>query len=91
MPRKRRVHNTPEDKQLQAFIDAMPDDRQPRLRIYRLESDGSQTRLFAGALEEFPAEDAQPMLQDWFGAGKFLVRTVRSNGTYGPSRVFHIG
>ena len=92
--RKMVRQNTPrpeEDEQIQAFMDRLPDLRQPQVKIYRIEENKRHTCLHVCPLDEFPVDKTESALQHWFGAGDFLVRTVRSNGTYGPSRVFHIG
>jgi hypothetical protein len=74
-----------EDKKLREFEDDIA-PRMPWVKIYRIEKDGRQTFLGATDLEFFSFE----MLRHEFGGGKFLVRTVRSNGTWGPSRIVHV-
>lgn len=87
MQKKQRYsRNEQEDAQLNAFVEEIA-PREPILKVYRLEQNGRQTFLYATELDSFSLED----LRDHFGAGSFLLRTVRSNGTYGPSRVVHIG
>lgn len=62
--------------------------REPRIRIYRVNSETKKhTFLGTAAVEGFSLND----LREWYGSGAFLLRTVRSNGKYGPSRVVRIG
>lgn len=73
-----------EEAQLSAFMDDIA-PREPLLKVYRIEA-GKQTFLFATDFEFFSLED----LRNQYGGGKFLLRSVRSNGTYGPSRVVKV-
>jgi hypothetical protein len=71
--------------------------REPSIRIYRLEQndkrDGTrfrkQTNVGQVCLSE--ARDLLETLHSQFGPGTYLLRGVKSNGTYGPSRVVEIG
>ena len=74
-----------EDEQLSEFMDNLC-PRVPMLKIYRIEEDGKQTFLGALAMGLFCLDEVRSR----FGGGKFLIRSVRSNGTYGPSRVVQI-
>jgi hypothetical protein len=88
MRRKREIADPQavEDKQLNAFLDEFS-PRQPMIRIYRVEADGKKhTYLGASDLDCFSLEG----VREHFGGGTFLLRSVRSNGTYGPSRVVSI-
>jgi hypothetical protein len=81
-PGKRR----PEDAQLSEFMENIwPKD--PILKIYRVGPNGKQTLLGSAVLDSFSLDHVRHR----FGSGTFLLRTVRSNGTYGPSRVVHLG
>jgi hypothetical protein len=74
-----------EDTRLNAFMeDIFP--RWPMLKVYRLGPGGKQTFLCSADLETF----SLGMLRDQYDGGKFLLRTIRSNGTYGPSRVVQV-
>jgi hypothetical protein len=84
---RKRNRDPKEERRLKVFIDKLGPPREPTVKIYRIEPDGKQTRLGVMELEWFDEET----LRKQFGAGTFLVRTVRSNGTYGPSRVLRIG
>jgi hypothetical protein len=85
--RNQRINHTEdEDQRLQQFIETIGPPREPTVRIYRIEPDGKQTRLGSMALDGCDEEAVRAQ----FGAGAFLLRTVRSNGTYGPSTVLRI-
>lgn len=71
---------------LQQFIETIGPPREPTVRIYRIEPDGKQTRLGSMSLDGCDEEAVRAE----FGGGTFLLRTVRSNGTYGPSTVLRI-
>jgi hypothetical protein len=87
-------------KALTAFMDNIGSSREPTIRIYRLETPQKQhqtrfrkhTRVGEVLLSDFSHDpsDLFEYLRAEFGAGTFLLRTVRSNGTYGPSRVVSI-
>src|SRR6185369_4959511 len=81
MPRIKPRRNAEEDRRLTAFIEQIGTPREPTVRIYRLDSDGKQTRLGVMSLDYCDEES----VREQFGPGTFLLRTVRSNGTYGPS------
>jgi hypothetical protein len=76
---------TSEDEELNDFCENLA-PRGPTLRIYRIESDGRRTRLQFLSMDVFSEE----YLREEFGGGTYLVRTVRSNGTWAPSRVIGI-
>jgi len=76
---------TAEDARLNSFVDQIF-PREPTLKVYRIDPDGKQTFLYATDLEFFSLDE----LRDHHDGGKFLLRTVRSNGTYGPSRVVYV-
>ena len=71
-----------EEAELSAFADEIA-PRVPTVKVYRLEAGGKQKLLFATDIDFFSLE----ILRDHYDGGRFLVRTVRSNGTYGPSRI----
>ena len=81
---------------LSAFMDNVFPHREPFIRIYRLEPNvirqntpfRKQTRIGEICLSE--ADNILQELQHQFGAGTYLLRSIRSNGTYGPSRVVRI-
>jgi len=83
------------------FMDKISPSREPTIRIYRLESlqeqkrtrFRKQTRVGEVLLSDFSHDPALicDYLRAKFGAGNFLLRVVRANGTYGPSRVVSIG
>ena len=90
-----------QDKKLQAFMEDIGPSRVPTIRIYRLKFDQKQSqthfrkqiRVGEAPLSDFSRDPSGifEYLRAEFGAGTFLLRTVRPNGTYGPSRVVHIG
>ena len=90
MPRKKKKEKTAKDEQLQASIDTIGGDREPRIKIYRIESAKRQTQMGVFSLDEFSGSSVEQRIADKFGSGKFLVRTVDANGRYGPSRVIRI-
>jgi hypothetical protein len=75
-----------EDEEMMAFMENIA-PRSPTLRIYRIDSE-EKKQEFLGCLPllGFSLEE----VRDQFGSGTFLLRSVRSNGTYGPSRVVRI-
>jgi len=83
--KKKRARSTFEEAKLNEFMENIA-PRLPTLKIYRLEPDGKQKLLTTTFLEFFSYEE----LREQFGGGRFLVRSVRSNGTYGPSRVVDV-
>ena len=88
MPRKTQGRDagiTREEARLSAFVDDIA-PRLPTVKVYRLEPGGKQKFLFATVIEFFSLE----ILREEYDGGKFLVRTVHSNGTYGPSRVVDV-
>jgi len=87
--KKKKNSQTTEDEQLQAFIDTLI-PRQPKIKIYRIESDKRQTPMGVFNLDELSGSSVEQRIADTCGAGTFLVRTIRSNGRYGPSRVVAI-
>jgi hypothetical protein len=97
MVRKTKLRNPAEDKKLQEFMEDVIPRREPSIRIYRIELNEKrtnapfrkQTRLSEIALSE--AGDILEYLHFHFGPGTYLLRSVRSNGVYGPSRVVYIG
>ena len=75
-----------EDEQLNKFLDDLW-PREPRIRIYRIdEHTKKQTPLGSAHIDGFELEQ----LRERFGGGCFLLRTIRSNGSWGPSRVVHV-
>jgi hypothetical protein len=71
------------------------------MKIYKIEANGKQVCvdcLFSeqydsktGAFKFPNANNVLEGIRDKFGAGKYLLRTVYSNGRFGPSRIVHIG
>jgi hypothetical protein len=81
--KKPRLRNTSaEDELLNRLMDDLA-PRGPTVKVYRIGDDGKQTFLGATDLQWF----SLTWVRDTFGGGKYLVRTVRSNGTYGPSEL----
>jgi len=72
---------------------------EPAIKIYRIGSNGKQVcvdSLFVemvkpGVLRIEGADNVLNHIRGQFGPGKYLLRTVYSNGRFGPSRVVHIG
>jgi len=96
MRRKRPIHKPDNDKTLVAFMEDVFPDREPTIRIYRIEPNEmrqntrfrKQTRIGEVCLSA--ADNILQEIQFQFGAGTYLLRSVRLNGTYGPSRVVRI-
>ncbi len=80
-----------EEAQLRGFIDQIGPGREPTGKIYRLPVDGRQVLLGTVTIYDFPVDEYGAYLRDAFGPGTFLIRTVRTNGTFGPSRIVRIG
>src|SRR5262249_19714568 len=99
----KKVKNAPvQDREMQAFVEDLGlSFREPTIRIYRLERYlmqpktrfRKQTRLAVVSLSEFSQDPGSILeyIQRKFGAGDYLLRTVRSNGKYGPGIVVRIG
>jgi hypothetical protein len=100
---KRKRFVTKEDAELAMCAGFMTDigpSRLPTIRIYRLEPHQKQlgkrfrkqTRPEEVLLSDFSHNPSSifEYVRDRFGAGEFLLRIVRSNGTWGPSRVIGI-
>jgi hypothetical protein len=79
-----------EEARLKAVIDSIGPPREPLVKFYRLPGDGRHVLVGAMLLCEFPMGDCEQYLSDVHGPGEFLVRTVRANGTFGPSRIVRI-
>jgi hypothetical protein len=81
-----RTSENNEEEKLEQFVDNIW-PREPTLRIYRVdEKTKKQTLLGSADLDTFELD----LLRERYGAGCFLLRTVRSNGTWGPSRMVWI-
>jgi len=83
---RRKQTDPREEKLLNQFIDSIGVENEPTVRIFRLEENGKRTRMGVVTLDVCDEESIQAQ----FGGGTFLVRTVRSNGTFGPSKVIGI-
>jgi len=75
-----------EERKLIDVIEQIGPPREPSVRVYRIDADGKQTRMGVMSLE-YCDEEA---VREQFGTGTFLLRSVRSNGTYGPSTVVRL-
>ena len=84
--RTRRRIDADEERQMQEFVDRIGPPPIPVVRVYRITEDGKQTRIDEADLESVD----EVYLRERFGPGSYLLRTVRSNGTYGPSKVVRI-
>ena len=85
MARKKKRLNPEEERKLREFVENVS-PHEPRLKIYRKESNKQDTPVTTMTLDAFSEEE----LRDQFGHGTYFLRTVRSNGTYGPSCVIRI-
>ena len=79
-----------ERERLGELLDSHIGLRDPSIQIYRLGADGKQELMGTVSLDVLKM-GIEESIQNNFGAGKFLVRTVLSNGTFGPSRTVVIG
>lgn len=74
-----------EGQDLQEFVSGLQTDVL-RIKIYRLERAG-EVWLDTISRDEFSEEDTR----EHYGPGSYKVKTLRSNGTWGPSVVFRVG
>lgn len=87
-----------EDHYFRQFLDDLA-PTEPLVKIYRIEPNGKQVCLDylfletmkSGVLKLPGTSQVLRNIRDQFGPGKYLLRTVYSNGRFGPSRVVHIG
>jgi hypothetical protein len=91
---RRTAQQQSEDKRLQAYMDQY-NSSGPVIQIYRLgeKQDGKRWRKRT-KVGEIPFDEnihLEAEVQRQFGRGEYLARAVRSNGTWGPSRVIRIG
>ena len=80
MARRKRQRDPDEERKLRKFVDRVS-SREPRVKVYRKEPDNSLTPLTTRSLDGFSEEE----LRDAFGPGACFLRTIRSDGTFGPS------
>ena len=89
----RRTVQQSEDKRLQAYMDHYRAS-DPVIQIYRLDEnqDGKppRKRTKVGTIVFDESIELEVYIQRQFGPGDYLARAVRSNGTWGPSRVFSV-
>ena len=85
MARKKKRKNPEEERMLREFVENVA-AREPRVKIYRKESNNEQTPITTMTLDAFSEEE----LREGFGHATYFLRTVRSNGTFGPSCVIRI-
>ena len=79
-----------EEARLKEIVESVGLPREPMVKFYRLPGDGRHILVGAISLDEFPMDSCEEYLREMFGGGEYLVRTVRSNGTFGPSRTVRI-
>jgi hypothetical protein len=79
-----------EEARLKAVIESIGSPREPMVKFYRLPGDGRHILVGAIPVFDFPFDSCEEYLRDNFGGGEYIVRTVRSNGTFGPSRIVRI-
>src|SRR5690242_20701432 len=92
---------TTEDEYLRRYLDEIVGPAEPKLKIYRIKPNGKQVCVNCLFVEEYDLSRgvlkfARPAcvvenIRAQFGPGKYLLRTVYSNGRFGPSRVLDIG
>jgi hypothetical protein len=98
------AQTTTENRYFREFLDDVCGPNEPMIKIYSVQANGKQTCIDcvfpdhsdytkAGAPEfHFPSSvELLKRLRNDFGSGKYLLRTVHSNGRFGPSRVITIG
>ena len=89
----RRTVQQSEDKRLQAYMDQYQFSG-PVIQIYRLDEnqDGRRPRkrTKVGTIPFDESIELHVEIQRQFGSGDYLARAVRSNGTWGPSRVIRV-
>ena len=90
---RRTVQQQSEDKRLQAYMDQYQFSG-PVIQIYRLDEtqDGNRwrKRTKVGTIPFDESIELQVEIQRQFGSGDYLARSVRSNVTWGPSRVISV-
>jgi hypothetical protein len=98
----KKMHNPGvQDEELRSFVEDIGLAREPTIRIYKLDSGRKQSqthfrkqiRVGEVLFSDFSHDPSCifDYLRSEFGAGTFLLRTVRPNGTYGPSKVVRVG
>jgi hypothetical protein len=90
-----------EDQEFSTFVEELGPLREPTIRIYRLEENQRQNRtrfrkqirVDEVLFSDFSRDPSSiyVYLRANFGPGCFLLRTVRSNGVYGPSKLVYVG
>ena len=90
---RRTVQQSEEDKRLQAYMDHYRAS-DPVIQIYRLDENRNgkrpRKRTKVGTIGFDESIQLEPYIQRQFGPGDYLARAVRSNGTWGPSRVISV-
>jgi hypothetical protein len=75
-----------EDEQLTELMEFIS-PRNPYIRVYRVDPH-TKRHTYLGNLDADGFDLS--VVREAFGSGTFLVRSVRSNGKYGPSRIVGI-
>jgi hypothetical protein len=90
-----------EESYFRDYLEQIVGPTEPRIKIYKILPNGKQVCVHCIFVEEYssskgvyrfpPADRLPEIIRDQFGPGRYLLRTVYSNGRFGPSRVMHIG
>jgi hypothetical protein len=80
-----------EENYFRRLLDEICPASEPVLKVYKVRSDGKQVCVFSIYPDDFKSSDVLNHIRNQFGPGSYLLRTVHSNGRFGPSRVVHLG
>lgn len=101
--RRKHLKNTPsaEENYFRRYLDEICGPTDPIMKIYKIERNGKQVCVDCLFLERYDSKtgvfkfpnpsNVLESIRGKFGPGKYLLRTVYSNGKFGPSRVVQIG
>jgi hypothetical protein len=91
-----------EEHYFRRYLDEIVGPSEPTVKIYRIEPNGKQVCVdclfveqvvdFSKGLFKFSRpDDVLENIRHQFGPGRYLLRTVYSNGRFGPSRRVDLG
>jgi hypothetical protein len=101
--RRKPLSDTPstEEKYFRGYLDEICGPTDPVVKIYKIERNGKQVCVDCLFIEQYNTQLGAFQfpnpnyvldgIRDKFGPGRYLLRTVYSNGRFGPSRIVHIG
>jgi hypothetical protein len=96
--RKRQTAMTrKEENYFRSVLDQICPPAMPVIKVYRIKGDRTQVCVFTVYPDDFKgdlpifSENVLKEIHNHCGPGKYLLRTVHSNGRFGPSRIVHLG